>query len=217
MSWACGTYNVKNNLSPLLTEQEEKIICRKMKRGDQEARRILIEKNIRLAAYVAKNFYNTGIAAEDLISVGCIGLVKAIDSFDAEKNIRLSTYASRCITNEICMFLRKNGRTNDISLESPLGGVDGNGEICLMDSLATEADSVLDEVVRANENREVLKVVRTMPSPYKEVLVGRYGLNGKLAKTQKQIAQELCMTQSCVSKLEKKAISQIRQKLERRR
>ena len=195
---------------PLPKEEEEKLVLLKEK-GDEEARNKLIEHNLRLVVFLAKKYENTKVDLEDLVSIGSIGLIKGINTFSLEKNIKLATYASRCIDNEILMFLRKNKKTKgDISLEESLS-VDGDGnELHLEDILGTDYNIVtkpLDDEI----DKEILrKELSKLDDRDREIIVLRYGLEGKEEMTQKDLAERLQISQSYISRIEKKVLKRLK-------
>ncbi len=197
---------------PLCAEEEERLLsCLET----EEARRLLIEHNLRLVVYVAKRFENTGATLEELISIGTVGLVKAVYSFDASKNIKIATYASRCIENEILMFIRKSASyKKEISIDEPLS-VDWDGnELLLSDVLGSELDAVTKEM-EDDEERRVLRSAVADLNPRERVIVEmRFGLAGKSAMTQKEVADALGISQSYISRLEKKIMHRLRKKIE---
>jgi len=180
----------------------------------ETARNKLIEHNLRLVVYIAKRFENTGENIEDLISVGSIGLIKAINNFDLEKNIKLATYASRCIENEILMHLRKVVKTkNEVSLEEPLN-VDGDGnELVLADVICMENDSVTKNLESACEQKILMELVNKLNKREKEIINLRFGLNSAEEKTQKEVADLLGISQSYISRIEKKIISKLKKEI----
>ena len=197
---------------PLSPEEEEEYIKQLSNEDNFEARQILVERNLRLVVYIAKKFENTGIGIEDLISIGTIGLMKGVNTFNTGKNIKLATYASRCIENEILMFLRKNNKIKgEISIDEPLNK-DGDGnELLLSDILGTEPDvtsrNIEDEVDKTLLRAAILK----LNDREKEIMEMRFGFrNGGKAKTQKEVADELGISQSYISRLEKKIISKMK-------
>lgn len=201
--------------APLEAEKEAQYI-RLLEEGDVEAQRILIEHNLRLVVYIAKRFENTGIMPDDLISIGNIGLIKAIKTFKSEKNIKLATYASRCIENEILMFLRKsNIRKNEISLDEPLNiDWDGN-ELLLSDILGTDCDSVYKDLEYDIEKQMLLQALTKLSDREKQIMEMRFGLKGKKEMTQKEVADLLGISQSYISRLEKKIIIRLRKEIEK--
>lgn len=180
----------------------------------EEARNVLIEHNLRLVVYIAKKFDNTGESLEDLISVGSIGLIKAIKNFNLGKNIKLATFASRCIENEILMFLRKTVKVkNEISLEEPLN-IDSEGnELVLADVISTENDSVTKNLENACEQKILLDLVDKLNKREKEIINLRFGLNNHEEKTQKEVADMLGISQSYISRIEKKIISKLKKEI----
>ena len=197
---------------PLTREEESEIIARLP--GDDDAKQILIERNLRLVVYIAKRFENTGINIEDLISIGTVGLIKAINTFCAEKNIKLATYASRCIENEILMYIRKiSGRQGEVSLDEPLN-VDWDGnELLLSDILYTDEDSAAEEIMQREEIATIHSAINQLDPRERQIIVLRYGLDGNDEMTQKDVADHLGISQSYISRLEKKIISKLHDNL----
>lgn len=199
---------VKNNAFPQpLSSQEEKKYLRKMANGDEDARNILIEHNLRLVAHIVKKFENTGEDPEDLISIGTIGLIKAIESYSEGKGTKLATYAARCIENEILMHLRALKKTKkDVSLHDPIGQDKEGNEISLIDILKSDADDVIETIQLSMELEKVRKYICVLDDREKEVIIGRFGLDMKEEKTQREIAKELGISRSYVSRIEKRAL-----------
>lgn len=199
---------VKNNAFPQpLSSQEEKKYLRKMADGDEDARNILIEHNLRLVAHIVKKFENTGEDPEDLISIGTIGLIKAIESYSEGKGTKLATYAARCIENEILMHLRALKKTKkDVSLHDPIGQDKEGNEISLIDILKSDADDVIETIQLSMELEKVRKYICVLDDREKEVIIGRFGLDLKEEKTQREIAKELGISRSYVSRIEKRAL-----------
>lgn len=202
---------------PLSPEEEKEILSRLNTDKDDEAKSILIEKNLRLVVYIARKFENTGINVEDLISIGTIGLVKAINTFKSDKNIKLATYASRCIENEILMYLRRNSKTkSEVSIDEPLN-VDWEGnELLLSDILGTDVD-IIYKNLEDEVDRELLdKAINKLSLREKQIIELRYGihLDGN-EKTQKEVADMLGISQSYISRLEKKIISRLRKEFDK--
>ncbi|MBR2325399.1 MAG: sigma-70 family RNA polymerase sigma factor [Clostridia bacterium] len=197
---------------PLSAAEEEKLLCAPL---TEEARSLLIEHNLRLVVYVAKRFENTGATLEELISIGTVGLVKAVSSFDVEKNIKMATYASRCIENEILMFIRKSASyKKEISIDEPLS-VDWDGnELLLSDVLGSELDSVSREMEADEERKILLAAVEDLNARERVIVEMRFGLFGKLAMTQKEVADALGISQSYISRLEKKIMHRLKKKIE---
>ena len=199
-----------------LTQEQERQALQRLQEGDEAARQTLIEHNLRLVVYIARRFENTGVNLEDLISIGTIGLIKAINTFRPEKNIKLATYASRCIENEILMYLRKiASHRSDVSLDEPINtDWDGN-ELKLGDVLGTEPDAVsrpLEDDVDLGLLREALN---QLPDKEKTIVRLRYGLGGGREKTQKEVADLLGISQSYISRLEKRIILRLRREITR--
>ncbi len=211
-----GTYYIGGHgaLPKPLTREEEAVTIRAFMEGDMDARDTLIEKNLRLVVYIARRFDNTNTHIEDLISIGAIGLIKAIETFKPDKNIKLATYASRCIENEILMHLRKTNRTkSEISFDEPLNSdADGN-ELLLSDILGTEATIIIDNVERKIERQHMIEAIRTLDDRERYIMACRFGLTGKIEMTQKEVAEMLGISQSYISRLEKKIIMELREML----
>lgn len=199
---------VKNNAFPQpLSAGDERKYLRKMAEGDEEARNILIEHNLRLVAHIVKKFENTGEDVEDLISIGTIGLIKAIESYSEGKGTKLATYAARCIENEILMHLRALKKTKkDISLHDPIGQDKEGNEISLIDVLKSDAEDVFDTIQLSMELEKVKEYIRVLDDREKEVIIGRFGLDLQKEKTQREIAKELGISRSYVSRIEKRAL-----------
>ena len=198
--------------TPLEKDEEEEYINRMT--SDDAAKRVLIERNLRLVVYIARKFENTGIYVEDLISIGTIGLIKAINTFNPEKNIKLATYASRCIENEILMYLRKNqNQRTEVSIDEPLN-VDWDGnELLLSDILGTEND-VIYRNIEDEVDRMLLSTAMNKLAPReKQIMVMRFGLNNEKEKTQKEVADMLGISQSYISRLEKRIIKRLKKEI----
>jgi len=203
---------VKNNAFPQpLSEEEEAMHLKRMMDGDQESRNILIEHNLRLVAHIVKKFDNTGEDLEDLISIGTIGLIKAIESFSPGKGTKLATYAARCIENEILMYLRSLRKTRkDVSLHDPIGQDKEGNEITLSDILGTEPDEVVDKVQLKIEKSKIYENMDILDEREQEVIRGRFGLDGGGGeRTQREIARELGISRSYVSRIEKRALMKL--------
>ena len=207
--------NGSEALPPPLSKDEEAQLIAMLAAGDESVRTTLIERNIRLVVYIARKFDNTGICLEDLISIGTIGLIKAVNTFDAAKNIKLATYASRCIENEILMYLRRNTKTRtEISLDEPLN-VDWDGnELLFSDILGTDGDTVFREIETDVEKRLIREAIGHLPCRDRQIINMRFGMGGQREQTQKQVADALGISQSYISRLEKKIIRRLRQELE---
>ena len=211
-----GTYYIGGHESlpkPLTREEEAKTIHAFME-GDMNARDTLIEKNLRLVVYIARRFDNTNTHIEDLISIGAIGLIKAIETFKTDKNIKLATYASRCIENEILMHLRKTNRTrSEISFDEPLNSdADGN-ELLLSDILGTDEHIITDDVEKKIERQHMIEAILTLDERERYIMEQRFGLTGEIEMTQKEVAELLGISQSYISRLEKKIIMDLRDRL----
>ncbi|HIQ63226.1 MAG TPA: RNA polymerase sporulation sigma factor SigE [Candidatus Avichristensenella intestinipullorum] len=201
--------------APLSREEEERLVQSLQTDGGQ-ARALLIEHNLRLVAYIARKFENTGVGIEDLISIGTIGLIKAVNTFDPQKKIKLATYASRCIENEILMFLRRNSRVRqEISLDEPLNtDWDGN-ELLLSDVLGTEDDTVYRVIEEDVEKQLLLTALGRLPGREQRIMRLRFGLEGGKSRTQKEVADVLGISQSYISRLEKRILHRLRREMAR--
>jgi RNA polymerase sporulation-specific sigma factor len=201
---------------PLESEEESECIRKLCEEQNKEARSTLIEHNLRLVVYIAKKFDNTGVGVEDLISIGTIGLIKGINTFKSDKNIKLATYASRCIENEILMHLRKNSKIKmEVSIDEPLN-VDWDGnELLLSDILGTEEDLISKDLESEVERRLLYKAIEKLNAREREIVEMRYGLKEKNGKelTQKQVADILGISQSYISRLEKKIIKRLKREI----
>lgn len=198
---------------PLSREREAELIVR-MGRGDFAVRQTLIEHNLRLVVYLARRFENTGINMEDLISIGTIGLIKAINTFRADKNIKLATYASRCIENEILMYLRKNAaQRTEVSFDEPLSTDWDGKELLLSDVLGTDGDTVM-RPIEADVDRKLLRdAVGKLSSREQDIITLRFGLGGKKEMTQKEVADRMGISQSYISRLEKRIILRLKREI----
>lgn len=201
-------------LPPPLSREEELELMLKAKQNDTAARSTLIERNLRLVVYIARKFENTGISIEDLISIGAIGLIKAVNSFDTEKNIKLATYASRCIENEILMVLRKTNRLKqEVSFDEPLNtDWDGN-ELLLSDILGTDPDLVSRDLDADIEKQMLHTAIKTLNAREKYIVQLRYGLGEDKEHTQKEVADMMGISQSYISRLEKRIIAKLKNEL----
>lgn len=197
-------------LPPPLTKEEEAVLLNKLPNGDQAARSMLIERNLRLVVYIARKFENTGINIEDLISIGTIGLIKAVNTFNPEKKIKLATYASRCIENEILMHLRRNNKNrSEVSFDEPLNiDWDGN-ELLLSDVLGTDDDIITKDLEATVDRHLLMKALHQLNDREKQIMELRFGLGGE-EKTQKDVADMLGISQSYISRLEKRIIKRLR-------
>lgn len=207
---ACHYINGPETLPPPLTREEERRVFEDIRAGKAGAREPLITHNLRLVVYIAKKFESPGANVEDLISIGTIGLIKAVNTFSVERNIKLATYASRCIENEILMYLRKNNAVRgEISIDEPLNtDYDGN-ELLLSDILGTDADEVI-RPLEDDADREMLRIaIDTLPEREKQIILLRYGFIGGTEYTQKEVASLLGISQSYISRLEKRIIERL--------
>ena len=198
-------------LPPPLKGQEEQNALRALEQGDDGAKQLLIERNLRLVVFIARRFENTGVNLEDLISIGTIGLIKAIGTYRSDKNIKLATYASRCIENEILMHIRKiSNQKTEISLDEPINmDYDGN-ELLLSDILGTDEDMIMRPLEDEVDLCLLRQAVGQLPPREKEIIVMRFGLEGHRELTQKEVAQELGISQSYISRLEKRIMQRLR-------
>lgn len=201
-------------LPPPLTKEEEAECFEDIRRGKEEAREKLIVHNLRLVVYIAKKFESTAVGIEDLISIGTIGLIKAVKTFDPEKNIKLATYASRCVENEILMYLRKlSNRGQEVSIDEPLN-VDWDGnELLLSDVLTTGPDTVSDGIESEDEKRILMNCISRLSDREKQIICMRFGLAGSREYTQKQVADVLGISQSYISRIEKKIIENLKEEI----
>ena len=204
----CLVSYIKNNAFPQpLSPKEEAKSLELLAKGDKQARNILIEHNLRLVAHIVKKFENTGEDVEDLISIGTIGLIKAIESYSSSKGTKLATYAARCIENEILMHLRSLKKTRkDVSLHEPIGQDKEGNEISLIDILKSEGNDIVDEIHLNMELEQVKKYIDVLDEREKEVIISRFGLDMQQEKTQREIAKELGISRSYVSRIEKRAL-----------
>lgn len=206
--------NGSENLAPPLSKEEEDRYIEMFQNGDIRGRNKLIEHNLRLVVYVAKRYETDLTHLEDLVSIGTLGLIKAINTFKIDKNIKLATYASRCIENEILMYLRKKSkRKGEVSLDEPLKcDYDGN-ELLLVDILSTSENEVLDELYTKEREKQLYDAISTLRPREKEILYLRFGLNGYEELTQKETAEKLGISQSYISRLEKRIIRKLKANL----
>ena len=199
--------------APMNREDEQRCIEQLMQ-GSEDAKSALIEHNLRLVVYIAKRFENTGINIEDLISIGTIGLIKAINTFNAEKNIKLATYASRCIENEILMFLRKtSNQKTEVSIDEPLNtDWDGN-ELLLSDILGTDADLIIQPLEDDVDHKLLMDAIDKLGQREKDIIIMRFGIGGVKERTQKEVADIMGISQSYISRLEKRIISRLKKEI----
>ena len=203
-------------LPPPLSREEEAEYLNRLRAGEENVKQVLIERNLRLVVYIARKFENTGIYVEDLISIGTIGLIKAINTFDPDKNIKLATYASRCIENEILMYLRKNqNMRTEVSIDEPLN-VDWDGnELLLSDILGTENDVIYRNIEDEVDRNLLGLAMDKLSSRERQIMELRFGLGTGHEKTQKEVADLLGISQSYISRLEKRIISRLKKEISR--
>ena len=201
-------------LPPPLKGKEEQDTLVALEQGDERAKQLLIERNLRLVVYISRRFENTGVDLEDLISIGTIGLIKAITTYRLDKNIKLATYASRCIENEILMHIRKiAGQKSEVSLDEPINmDYDGN-ELLLSDVLGTDEDVVLRPLEDEVDNRVLRQALHQLPDREREIVAMRFGLEGRKELTQKEVAQKLGISQSYISRLEKRIMLRLKKEV----
>lgn len=217
IEWLINKYNTvffignAENLPAPLSKNEELKYLIEFKQGDVDARNVLIEHNLRLVVFLAKKYTSTGYDLEDLVSIGTIGLIKGITTYKIDKNIRLATYASRCITNEILMYIRKNkNRKGEISFEDALN-YDGEGnELKLLDITGTSEEIVHEEIANKFDKELLIQELELLPPRDKKIMVMRYGLNNTEEYTQKEVAEKLGISQSYISRIEKKVIKKLK-------
>lgn len=212
----CHYINGPDVLPPPLKREEEQKIMLELADGNDEHKDLLVVHNLRLVVYIARKYECPTATTEDLVSIGTIGLMKAVNTFDYTKNIKLATYASRCIENEILMYLRKAGNSKiELSFDEPLStDWDGN-EMTLRDVLGTEPDEISQNIEYEDEKKLLRKIVSNLPEKEKNIMNRRFGLNGYKALTQKQLADELSISQSYISRLEKRIISNLRKEFDK--
>ena len=203
-----------DTLPPPLCREEETELLRRLSDGDLRVRQTLIERNLRLVVYIARRFENTGINIEDLISIGTIGLIKAINTFRPDKNIKIATYSSRCIENEILMYLRKNAQQkSEVSFEEPLNADWDGKELLLSDILGTESDVVMRPIEEDVDRKLLHDALNRLSSREREIIRMRFGLNGHKELTQKEVADRMGISQSYISRLEKRIIARLRREI----
>jgi RNA polymerase sporulation-specific sigma factor len=203
-------------LPPPLAPEEERILLEQLALNNEDAKTILIERNLRLVVYIAKKFENAGVNVEDLISIGAIGLIKAVNTFNLDKNIKLATYASRCIENEILMYLRRSSRTkSEVSFDEPLNiDWDGN-ELLLSDILGTENDIVYNHIEEEVNRNLLVYALKKLSTREKQIMEMRFGLVSGREMTQKEVADKMGISQSYISRLEKKIIGRLRKEIKK--
>lgn len=207
--------NGPETLPEPLTKEEESMMLRRLEEGDESVREKLIVHNLRLVVYIAKKFENTGVGVEDLVSIGTIGLIKAVRTFRPAKNIKLATYASRCIENEILMYLRKTSQQkNEVSIDEPLN-VDWDGnELLLSDVLGSEPDSINRDIELEDEKNLLIRTIDSLDEREKTIMYMRFGIGGSREYTQKEVADILGISQSYISRLEKRIIKRLKKTIE---
>jgi RNA polymerase sporulation-specific sigma factor len=205
-----------DTLPPPLTKEEEQHLLVRLEQGDKSIKSTLIERNLRLVVYIARKFENTGIYVEDLISIGTIGLIKAINTFKPSKNIKLATYASRCIENEILMYLRKNSNMrSEVSIDEPLN-VDWDGnELLLSDILGTENDVICKNIEDEVDRTLLFQAMDKLSGRERRIMELRFGIGSGMEKTQKEVADMLGISQSYISRLEKRIIGRLKKEIAR--
>lgn len=211
----CYYINGPDTLPAPLSKEKEESILSEIQNGNEENKELLVIHNLRLVVYIAKKFECPSATTEDLVSIGTIGLMKAVNTFDYSKNIKLATYASRCIENEILMYLRKASNSKiELSFDDPLStDWDGN-ELTLRDVLGTDANEISEDIEYQDEQRLLRKIVSSLPEKEKNIMTQRFGLNNNKVLTQKQLADKLGISQSYISRLEKRILTKIRKELE---
>lgn len=194
-----------------LSAGDEYRLVEEMKNGSEEARNQLIERNLRLVVYTASKFDNTNVCMEDLISIGTIGLIKAVGSFNNDKNIKMATFASRCIENEILMHLRKTSKLKrEVSLDEPINTDSEGNELCIADTLSGDPEEVSKDMDKKDEKSNLIQVLNNLSEKEKEIMCMRYGLYGKSEMTQKQVADYFDISQSYISRIEKKILDKMK-------
>jgi len=208
--------NNSETLPPPLSMEEEGHLLNRLKTGDNSVRTMLIERNLRLVVYIARKFENTGVSVDDLASIGTIGLIKAVNTFDPHKNIKLATYASKCIENEILMFLRRNHKVRmEVSFDEPLN-VDWDGnELLLSDILGTESDLILKNIEFEVEKKLLYLAMEKLSERERSIMELRFGLKGNQEKTQKEVAEMMGISQSYISRLEKRIFLRLKKEIKK--
>ena len=210
--YICGNEGLPSPLEP----EEEEVLLEELANNNKQAKEKLIEHNLRLVVYIAKKFENSGLNIEDLFSIGAIGLIKAVQTYDNDKKIKLATYASRCIENEILMQLRKTNKLkNEVSLDEPLNLDSDGNELLLEDVLYTENESVSKDLEKSAEKQIIWQILEKLNKREKEIMVLRFGLNGNEEKTQKEVADLMGISQSYISRIEKKVLGKMKKDLEK--
>ena len=203
-------------LPPPLSPEEERTLIARLAEGDEQARQTLIERNLRLVVYIARRFENTGVNIEDLISIGTIGLIKAVGTVRADRNIKLATYSSRCIENEILMYIRKiSGRKAEVSLDEPINTDWDGDELLLSDVLGTDSDVVMRPMEDDVDHALLRQALENLPEREQTIVRMRFGLGGRPEKTQKEVADLMGISQSYISRLEKRIMTRLRREISR--
>lgn len=212
----CYYINGPETLPAPLTQEEEETVMEELRNGNEAHRELLITHNLRLVVYIAKKFEGCATSTEDLVSIGSIGLMKAVKTFDPNKNIKLATYASRCIENEILMHLRKISNAKlEMSFDEPLSiDWDGN-ELTLRDVLGSDADEISNDIEYSDEKKMLLKIIAELPEKERELMKKRFGILGETEHTQKELADMMGISQSYISRLEKKILEKIKTQMMR--
>ena len=214
-----GVYYIggSDTLPPPLDKEREAELLARLDAGDESVRAELIEHNLRLVVYLARRFENTGVGIEDLISIGTIGLIKAVNTYKTDRGIKLATYASRCIENEILMHIRKNApHRGDLSIDEPLSSDWDGGELLLSDVLESGDSPVGEALEKEEDERTVREAVASLDEREREIIELRYGLGGRREMTQKEVADRLGISQSYISRLEKRIIERLRRQIARK-
>ena len=208
--------NGPQTLPPPLTQEEEQIVFEGLERGEKQAREKMIVHNLRLVIYIAKKFECSAVSVDDLTSIGSLGLIKAVNSFIPSKNIKFATYASRCVENEILMYLRKQSNRNvDVSIDDSLS-VDSDGnELTLIVVLYTDGYEVSKNIEQESEKQVLWQSINSLTGRERDIILMRFGLNGNSEKTQKEVADEIGISQSYISRLEKRIFKKLRKEIER--
>lgn len=210
MFFMLGYFGTMNSFPPSLSKKEEEELIEKYKSGDKDAKNTLIERNLRLVAYVAKKYTKENQDSEDLISIGTIGLIKAVNTFKTDKNIRFATYAVRCIENEILMVLRSEKKlVNEVSLEEPIGKDSEGNEISLIDVLKDEESDIFSDVMKNINQKKLYSAIENLTPREKKIIILRYGLSDGNCIPQREIAKKFKISRSYVSRLEKKALEKL--------
>jgi len=215
LSFLFGYLTGQKSFPRPLAPSRERMLLQQMERGDDRARDTLIAHNLRLVAHVAKKFDSTPLDSEDLISIGSIGLIKGIDTFDRRKGVRLATYAARCIENEILMALRRRKGKHETSLEDPIGTDHEGNEISLLDILAAETEAVSDSVNREMLRKRMMESLEVLSPRERKIIEMRFGLNGNEVRTQREIANMLDISRSYVSRIQKRSVNKISEAMQR--